>query len=299
MAMGLNAYQAGRFKEAASAWETALKLEPDNVPVLRNLGAVYHLLGRDDDAIAALQHALEIKPAADVYTNLGTILFYQGKYDQSVPAFEKAVELGANNFDNWGNLGDAYRWSSGKKDKAKPAYQHAIQLVKEEIAKNPNQIELRSGLGNVSGQVRRQRRCSQALKPVEEAHDTNPSDLYNSALVYELCGKRDQALDFASGCRQSWAGSERHQERTGIRFASRRSPLSSANPERRRQPNPPHRLARVIFLDFSLIGIRLDPQLEDPEIKLLQIKEMTMNYLLNLGFSLAATECWKLSAGQF
>ena len=45
LAMGLDAYQAGRFKEAASAWEMSLKLEPDNVPVLRNLGAVYHSTG--------------------------------------------------------------------------------------------------------------------------------------------------------------------------------------------------------------------------------------------------------------
>src|SRR5271169_977512 len=112
LAMGLIAYHDGQLKEAASAWETALKLEPDNVPALRNLGAVYHSMGRDDDAVAALQHALEIRPGSDVYTNLGTILFYQGKYDGSVPAFEKAVELGANTFDNWGNLGDAYRWSS-------------------------------------------------------------------------------------------------------------------------------------------------------------------------------------------
>jgi tetratricopeptide (TPR) repeat protein/predicted Ser/Thr protein kinase len=195
LASGLNAYHAGRFNEAASAWEMALQLEPDNVPALRNLGAVYHSLGRDDDAVAALQHALEIKPVSDVYTNLGTILFYQGKYDKAVPAFEKAVELGANNFDSWGNLGDAYRWSSTKQDKAKPAYEHAIQLAREEIAKNPSQIELRADLAMYLAKSGDKDRALKELKPVEDAHDTNPSDLYTSALVYELCGKRDRALD--------------------------------------------------------------------------------------------------------
>ena len=193
--MGLDAYQAGRFKESASDWEIALKLEPDNVPVLRNLGAVYHSLDRDDDAVAALQRALEIKPVSDVYTNLGTILFYQGKYDRAVPAFEKAVELGANNFDSWGNLGDAYRWSSNKQDKARPAYEHAIQLAREEIAKNPNQIDLRTDLAMYLAKNGDKDAALKELKPVEAAHDTNPSDLYNSALVYELCGKRDQALN--------------------------------------------------------------------------------------------------------
>jgi serine/threonine-protein kinase len=194
LAMGLDAYQAGRFKEAASAWEMALKLEPDSVPTLRNLGAVYHSLDRDDDAVAALQHALEIKPAPDVYGNLGTILFYQGKYDRAVPAFEKAVALGANIFDIWGNLGDAYRWSSNKKDQAKPAYAHAIQLVREEIAKNPKQIELRADLAMYLAKSGDQDGALKELKPVEAAHVTNPADLYVSALVYELCGKRDQAL---------------------------------------------------------------------------------------------------------
>jgi len=195
MAMGLDSFQAGRFQESASAWEMALKLEPDNVPVLRNLGAVYHSMGRDDDAVAALQHALEIKPDSDVYTNLGTVLFYQGKYDRAVPAFEKAVDLGANDYDNWGNLGDSYRWSSSKQDKAKPAYEHAIQLAREEIAKNPNQMMLRVNLAMYLAKIGDKDKALKELKSVDQAHDTNPSDLYTFAVVYELCGKRDQALD--------------------------------------------------------------------------------------------------------
>jgi eukaryotic-like serine/threonine-protein kinase len=195
MAMGLDAYQAGRFKDAASAWETALKLEPDNVPALRNLGAAYHTLGRDDDAVAILQHALEIKPSADVYTNLGTILFYQGKYDESVPAFEKAVALNANNSEIWGNLADAYRWSSGKKDKAKAAYQQAIQLVREEIVKSPTQTYLKADLAMYLAKSGDKAAALQAMEPVEEAHTKDLTVLYDSAVVYELCGLRDKALN--------------------------------------------------------------------------------------------------------
>jgi len=195
MATGLEAYQGGRFKEAASAWETALKLEPDNVQALRNLGAVYHSMGRDDDAVAALQHALEIKPVPDVYSNLGTILFYQGKYDESVPAFEKAVALNANDFANWGNLGDAYRWSSANKDKAKAAYQQATALVKEELAKNPTAADLQTGLAMYLAKSGDNGAALRALNQVAEAHSKDPAVLYDSAVVYELCGKRDQALD--------------------------------------------------------------------------------------------------------
>src|SRR5262249_37824017 len=129
MELGLNAYQAGNFKAAAVNWEQALKLEPDNVLALENLGAVYHRLNRDDDAVTALQRVIVAEPSADVYNNLGSILFYQGKYDDAVPAFEKTVALNANDFTNWGNLGDAYRWSSTHKDKAAAAYATAIRMV--------------------------------------------------------------------------------------------------------------------------------------------------------------------------
>ena len=195
MASGLDAYQVGRFKEAASAWEMALKLEPDNVQALRNLGAAYHSLGRDDDAVAALQHALEIKPVPDVYTNLGTILFYQGKYDESVPAFEKAIALNANDFGNWGNLGDAYRWSANNKGKAKAAYQQAIQLVKDEIVKNPSQVDLKADFAMYLAKSGEQSAAMNALKPVEEAHSKDPTVLYSSAVVYELCGQREKSLN--------------------------------------------------------------------------------------------------------
>jgi thioredoxin-like negative regulator of GroEL len=103
--------------------------------------------------------------------------------------------LGANNYDSWGNLGDAYRWSSSQKDKAKPAYENAIRMVREEIAKNPNQTEQRIDLGLYLAKSGDKEEALKEMKPVEAAHDTNPSDLYNAALVYELCGKRDQALD--------------------------------------------------------------------------------------------------------
>jgi tetratricopeptide (TPR) repeat protein/predicted Ser/Thr protein kinase len=192
---GMNAYAGGDYKLAATAWEKTLRLEPDSVEVLRNLGAVYHMLGRDDDATAALQHAIEVKPNPDVYANLGTILFYQGKYDESVPAFEKAVALNANNFENWGNLGDAYRWSSGKKDKAKAAYQQAIQLVREEIVKSSTQIDLKSDLSMYLAKSGDKGAALQALEPVEEARSKDPTVLYDSAVVYELCGQRGKALN--------------------------------------------------------------------------------------------------------
>jgi len=195
MELGLNAYQAANYKGAAENWEQALKLEPDNVPALRNLGAVYHALGRDDDAVAALQHAIEIKPSADVYNNLGTILFYRGRYQDAVPAFEKTVALGANNFDNWASLADAYRWTPGDAEKAKQAYRTAIGIVREEMVKHPDQMDLRADLALYLAKNGDKPGALDEVRLVDWSHSKDPSVMYVSAVTYELCGNRDKALN--------------------------------------------------------------------------------------------------------
>jgi tetratricopeptide (TPR) repeat protein/predicted Ser/Thr protein kinase len=193
MDMGLNDYRDGNYKQAVSQWELGLKIDPDNLLLLRDLGGAYHAVGRDDDAVATLQHALAIKPTADVYNNLGTILFYQGKYDLAVPAFERVVALSANGFDNWGSLADAYRWSTTQKDKAGAAYQSAIRLVREQIAKSPDQAELRADLALYLAKSGNKDAAISALP--RSGKVTDPSILYNIATVYELCGNRAKALD--------------------------------------------------------------------------------------------------------
>jgi serine/threonine protein kinase len=194
MSLGQVEYLTGKNAEAAANFEQALKLEPNSVEALVNLGAIYHVLGRDDDAAAALQHALEVKPTADVYNNLGTIRFYQGHYAEAVPAFEKTVQLGASSFDNWGNLGDAYRWTPGNESKAKSAYETAIRLVREAVSKHPEQLDLRADLAMYLAKNGEKQAALEALQPVEQSQTRDPNLLYNSAVVYELCGNRPKAL---------------------------------------------------------------------------------------------------------
>ncbi len=195
MESALNEYQAAKYKEAAANWEHALRLEPDNLDALGSLGAVYHLLGRDDDAATVLQRALEIKPDSDTYTNLGTVRFYQGRYQDAVAPFEKAVALHANLYNRWGNLGDAYRWAPGHAEKAKQAYQQAIQLVREESAKAPQQADLRANLAMYLAKNGDKEVALKELNSLEQVKKKDPAVLYTMAIAYEVCHQRDKALD--------------------------------------------------------------------------------------------------------
>ena len=59
---------------------------------------------------------------------------------------QKAVEMDANNTQNWINLGDAYRWTPGNEEKAKEAYRTAIQMIRKELSGKPNDADLHSRL---------------------------------------------------------------------------------------------------------------------------------------------------------
>ena len=195
MDLALNAFNAAKYEEAAANWRRALELEPDNRDALDSLGAVYHILGRDDDAATALQRALEIKPDSDVYNNLGTVRFYQGRFEDSVALFEKSVALNANLYDRWSNLGDAYRWSPGHADKAKEAFKQAIQLVREEIVKAPDQADLRANLAMYLAKTGDKEGALMELGPLEQRKKKSPAVLYTMAIAFEVCHQRDKALD--------------------------------------------------------------------------------------------------------
>ncbi|MCU1253951.1 MAG: hypothetical protein JWM83_250 [Candidatus Angelobacter sp.] len=196
--LGLLYYKTARYPEAVTAWEQVKKITPDNFYVLNNLAGVYMMTDRDEDAAAALQRSLEIKPAADNYSNLGTLRFSQGRYTDAVPAFEKAVNLMASNYLYWGNLGDAYRWAPGQSGKAGPAYQNAIRLVREEIAANPQDPEVRSTLALYLAKSGDKQAARAQIAQVDRAAKKTAPVLLDSAVVHELCGERDIALSALS-----------------------------------------------------------------------------------------------------
>src|SRR6185436_5136570 len=193
-ALGNFYFRTSRYAEAEQAFADLIKLAPDCYFGYRNLGSVYHMQSRFAEASAEYQKALQIKPSAITYSNLGTSLFFQGLYQQSVVAMEKAVEMGANNAQNWINLGDAYRWTPGKEEKAKEAYRTAIQMINKELSNKPNDADLRSRLALCLAKSGEQKQALAEVAAVD-TQDRTASVLARLVSVYEICGQRRQALD--------------------------------------------------------------------------------------------------------
>ena len=187
-------YVRARYAEAVESWEKARALTPDNLIVLRNLGAAYFRSRHYDEAASVLQRALEVGPSGGILANLGNIYFVQGRYSDSVASFERALQLDANNYLYWGNLGDALRWAPGRRPEAASAYRHASELLRTEIAAKPADAELRTrhALYLVkSGET------AAALAELQTARATTFTAQmhYRATVVYELAEKRDDALE--------------------------------------------------------------------------------------------------------
>ena len=153
--------------------------------------------GNVDRAIALLERALsddKTSASASTYTNLGTLRFFQGRYSDAAGAFEKAVELGANNHLFWGNLGDGYRWAPGRRSDAPAAYRRASELLQQQIAKKPQDPDLRTRHALYLMKMGDRPAALKEIERVADSPSLTSQMLYRLAVVYELAGDRPRAL---------------------------------------------------------------------------------------------------------
>jgi serine/threonine-protein kinase len=192
--IGRALYARARYQDATVAWEGALRLAPDNPMVLRNLGAAYHMLDRPEEAASALQRALEIQPTATVYSNLGTIRFFQGRFSDAAAAFERAVELNPTYYLYWGNLGDAYRWVEGARERAQQAYATAIARIADDLKRSPTDPDLVTRRALYLAKSGDAGAAAAAIDAWARLPRQTAASHFRVAVVQELGGARDQAL---------------------------------------------------------------------------------------------------------
>ena len=220
MEYGMFLFANERYDEAIKAYERARELSPDNVTLLANEGAAYHMAGHYDEAAALFQQALAIEPNARIYANLGTLRFFQGRFSDAVDPMERAVQLRATYYLYWGNLGDVYRWAPGLRSKANGAYARAIDLIRKSIAAAPEDPVLRARLAGYLAKSDQSDAALAELERFEQIAKKTGMALFKAAIAYEVAGKRDAALrslESAQRAGYSTQEIETEQELTGLR----------------------------------------------------------------------------------
>jgi tetratricopeptide (TPR) repeat protein len=183
-----------RYVEAEAAFRQAMQMAPDNARVWSNLGVALHYQGRRGEALAAFERSIAIHPSGNGYSNVGTERFYKGDYGAAARAFEQATKLSPRDYRIWRNLGSAYYWTPGERERAAAAYRTAQDLGGQE-----RRIDARNGLvvialADCAAMLGDKAR---ALTLVDEALRLAPDDSevqYSAADVYETLGDRNAAL---------------------------------------------------------------------------------------------------------
>jgi tetratricopeptide (TPR) repeat protein len=89
---GWDALNAGRVQEAASAFDEALKLAPQQASLLLGAGVAAHLQGREDDARRFLLDGLKADPALTAASLLlGAVLYRAGDIDGAIDTYQQAL----------------------------------------------------------------------------------------------------------------------------------------------------------------------------------------------------------------
>jgi eukaryotic-like serine/threonine-protein kinase len=192
--LGVFYFRRQRYADAAAQFERVIALTPDNGRGHSNLGGAYAALRQWDRAFPALEKATTLAPTAAGFSNLGTAYFRVGRFADAARAFEKAIELGARNFQVWANLAGAYNFVDGGADKARAAFQRAVELGEQERVVNPRQAILLARLADCYAHLGE---TAKARRLVGEAKDLAPGDaavFFMAAQVFEQVGDRKQAL---------------------------------------------------------------------------------------------------------
>jgi eukaryotic-like serine/threonine-protein kinase len=199
--LGVLYYRQARFREAAEMFNQVVALAPDSFRGYSNLGATYVEQARYGDAIMVLERSIAIRPSDYGYTNLGNAYFFLRRYEEADRAYEQAIKLTARDSLLWWNLGDGYYWTPEKRSQSANAYRQAIAIAQEDLRVNPKDSSSYGILAICNAMLGEKKPALDALRRGLQLSPTEPSLLFQAALVHNQFGQSEQAIDWLKKAR--------------------------------------------------------------------------------------------------
>ncbi len=175
----------GRRDDAVAAYQAAIRLKPDYVEAHTNLGNVLKDLGRYDDAILSYDRVIALEPTATAHYNLANVLPMTDRLDEAVSHYRRALALAPDLVGAHTNLANALV-AQGQLEEAVMHSRRAIEL-------DPNSAEAHVNLGTT---LLQQGNLDAAATQLEHAISVNPNfaDAYcNLGNVLLAQGRLDEA----------------------------------------------------------------------------------------------------------
>jgi tetratricopeptide (TPR) repeat protein len=185
----------GKLDEAAEMYTHVISLVPDSFTGYSNLGITRVQQGRYAEAVEPLKRSLEIRKTGPATSNLATAYFQQKRFSEAAIFFEQAAMLDPGNYEVWGNLGDAYYWATGTRDRSAGAYQKALSLGEGERKVNPRNAHLLSYLAGYRAMIGEVRPSHENIAEALRLMPGDPEVLYYAGFVYAQLGEKEKAIN--------------------------------------------------------------------------------------------------------
>ncbi|MDE3083758.1 MAG: tetratricopeptide repeat protein [Verrucomicrobiota bacterium] len=186
--LGTALFDAGRFAEAISHFQEAMRLKADYLLVRNNIGNALFRLGRAKEAIDQYQELLRLKPDdAAAHENLGNTFLQMGRMDEAVGQYEEVLKLKPGSAEAHDSLGNALLLS-GRMEEAMNRYQEALRL-------EPDSAKIHYDFGTALARTGRQ---AEAVGQYQEALRLKPTLVAahnNLGAILVQMGRMDEAVE--------------------------------------------------------------------------------------------------------
>jgi Tfp pilus assembly protein PilF len=176
----------GNYKDAATQYEIAARLDPYSPKMQYGLGLCYQMLHRFTDAITAYLRALDLQPTnALANMSIGIVYLELGQPGDAEHYLQRATQIDPKSAEAWSNYGVGLD-ARGRLAEAENAYRQALELSTGST----------TTLENLAANLIAQKKSSEAMEVCQQLllrSDTAISRTrYGQA--FELTGQKDEAL---------------------------------------------------------------------------------------------------------
>jgi tetratricopeptide (TPR) repeat protein/tRNA A-37 threonylcarbamoyl transferase component Bud32 len=199
--LGMFYYRQARYADAIRLFSQVVKISPDSYMGYNNLGAVYVDTGDYEQAIPTLSRSIAIRPDYRAYSNLGTAYFNEARYADAVNSYEQALKLDDRHYDVWGNLGDAYYFTPGRREASAAAYRRAIALATKQAEVNPHDASLLSYVAQYHAMLGEKEPAREGIARAVRLDPKSAEVAFTAAIVYNQIGDRESALNMLKKAR--------------------------------------------------------------------------------------------------
>jgi tetratricopeptide (TPR) repeat protein len=188
-------FRIADYPKAEQTFRLATEKDPQSFRSYSNLGAALLFQNKDQEASAAFEKSIAIRPTANAYVNAGIAYFRQRHFSESATLFRKSLQLESGTYDVWASLGDA-EYYGGNHEQAMSDYRRAIALAAVELKASPNDATILGALAGYHSMIGDDAQAIELLNRSLAINHTDKELMFNAALLYNQLHQTGPALEW-------------------------------------------------------------------------------------------------------